>query len=64
MSSDTEDLLNRRIDQENGGVPKHLGQIADAIYEWEGPVAMALGLTTANVAAIVKKYPNQLNMQA
>ena len=63
MSSETEDLLNRPIDSENKGVPKHLGQIADSMYEWEGPVAEQLGLTRADVAAIKKKYPDEFNMQ-
>ena len=30
---------------EHGRVPKHLGQITDAMCEWEGPIAEQLGLT-------------------
>ena len=45
------------------GVPKHLGQIADIMYEWEGPVAEQLGLTQADVAAIKTKYPNELRLR-
>ena len=29
-----------------------LGQVADAMYEWEGPIAEQLELTRADVAAI------------
>ena len=47
----------------NSGVSKHLGQIADSMYEWEGPVAEALDLERADVAAIVKKHPTDLKLQ-
>ena len=30
------------LDSEHGGVSKHLGQIADAMYEWEGPITEQL----------------------
>ena len=43
---------------------KHLGQIADSMYEWEGAIADELGLTPADVAAIKTKYPTQLKLQA
>ena len=33
------------LDSEQGGVSKYLGQIADAMYEWEGPIAELLELT-------------------
>ena len=33
------------LDSEHGGVSKHLGQIADAMCEWKGPIAEQLGLT-------------------
>ena len=51
------------LDCENKGVPKHLGQIADSMSEWEGSIAEELGLTSANVACIKTKYPNALNLQ-
>ena len=51
------------VDSEYGGVSKHLGQIADAMYEWEGPVAEHLELTKVDVAAINKKYPGELKLQ-
>ena len=52
------------IDVGNGGVSKHLGQIADTMYEWEGPVAEQLGLIPADVAAIKVKHPGELKLQA
>ena len=46
------------------GVPiEQIGQIADFMYEWEGSVAEQLGLTRPEVAAIKKKYPEDLNLQ-
>ena len=51
------------IDSENDGVPKHLGKIADCIYEWEGKIAAELMLTNADVASIKAKYPNNLRLQ-
>ena len=51
------------IDFRNGGVSKHLGQIADTMYEWEGPVAEQLGLTQADIAAIKAKNPGELKLQ-
>ena len=56
--------LDDVLDSRNDGVPKHLGQIADSMYEWEGPVADELGLTQADVANIKTKYPNQMDLQA
>ena len=51
------------MDSEYGGVPQHLGQIADSMYKWKGPIAEQLGLTPADVAAIKAKYPGELNLQ-
>ena len=51
------------VDFEHGGVSKHLGQIADVMYEWEGRIAEQLELTRADVAAINKKHPNKLELQ-
>ena len=51
------------IDFVNGGVSKHLGQIADAMYEWEGPVAEQLGLTPVDITDIRMKHPNELRQQ-
>ena len=52
------------MDSENGEVSKHLGQIADNMYEWEGTVAENLGLTKADIAAIKTKHPTNLKLQA
>ena len=51
------------LDFEHGGVSKHLGQIADAMYEWEGPIAEQLGLTRTDVAAIKTEHPHKLRLQ-
>ena len=52
------------IDADNNGIPKHLGQIADLLAEWEGSVADGLNLTPADVASIRIKYPNNLKLQS
>ena len=56
--------LDQVLDSVNYGVSKHLGQIADSMYEWEGPVAEQLGLTKAEVAAIQMEHHLKLKMQA
>ena len=56
-------LGDQVLDFENGGVPRHLGQIADKMCEWEGRIAEELGLIPADVAAINKKHPGKLNLQ-
>ena len=55
--------MNQVLDFENDEVSRHLGQIADSMHEWEGPIAEHLGLTRADVAAINKKYPGELKLQ-
>ena len=47
------------IDFDHGGVSKHLGQIADAMYEWEGPTAEQL---KAGVADIKIRHPCELKI--
>ena len=47
----------------SSGVSKHLGRIADSMYEWEGPVAEQLGLTQADIAAIKTKHPTELKLR-
>ena len=42
---------------------KHLGQIADAMTEWEGKIAEELQLSEADVAAIKTKHPMDLKLQ-
>jgi hypothetical protein len=56
--------LDQVLDFENDGVSKHLGQIADSMHEWEGPIAEQLGLTRADVAAIKTKHPGELKLQS
>ena len=58
-----EQTLDQVLDFDNNGVSKHLGQIADSMYEWEGPVAEQLDLTPADVAAIKVKHPGELRLQ-
>ena len=55
--------LEKQIDFEHGGIQAHLGAIADAMDEWEGPVAEALGLNTAAIAGIKAKHQDNLNLQ-
>ena len=52
------------LDAENGGVSLHTGMIADAMYEWEGPLAERLGLTDADVAEIKTEHPKKLKLQS
>ena len=56
--------LNKVIDADNNGIPKHLGRIADSLAEWEGKIADELNLTSADVASIRTKYPNDLKLQS
>ena len=51
------------IDGENVIASKHLGQITDIMYEWEGKIADELGLTVVDVAEIKLKYPLNLRLQ-
>jgi hypothetical protein len=53
--------LDQVLDYDSGGVSKHLGQIADSMGEWEGPVAEQLGLNPADITAI--KTENHLNFK-
>ena len=55
--------LDQVLDSDNEGVSKHLGQIADSMYEWEGHVAEQLGLAPADVAAIKTEHPGKLKLQ-
>ena len=56
-------MLDQVLDSGNDGVSKHLGQIADSMYEWEGAVAEQLELTEADIAAIGTKRPDELRLQ-
>ena len=55
--------MNKEIDSDSGGVPKHLGEIADSIAEWEGKIAEELGLTDADIANIKCQWPSDHRMQ-
>ena len=55
--------LDLVLDFNEHGISRHLGLIADSMYEWEGPVADELGLTPADVAAIIVKHPHDLRLQ-
>ena len=55
--------LTQVLDHDSSGVSKHLGQIADSMYEWKGRLAEELGLTKADVAAIEMKHPTDLKLQ-
>ena len=57
-------MLDHVIDSDHDGVSRHLGQIADTMYEWEGPVADSLGLHQADVAEIKEAHPGKLKLQA
>ena len=57
-------LLQQVLDSMNDGVSKHLGQIAEAMYEWEWPVAEELGLQTADIASIKCKHRTELKLQS
>ena len=60
---DPKNVLDQVLDYGSGGVSKHLGQIADSMDKWEGPVAEELGLSQANIVAIKTAHPNELNQQ-
>ena len=61
--SDEPTCLDQVVDYSSGGVPIHLGKIADSMSEWEGSIAEQLGLTPADVAAINTKHPSELRLQ-
>ena len=52
------------IDSGHSGVPRHLGQIAETMYEWEGALADSLGLHQADVAEIKEAHSGKLKLQA
>ena len=57
-------MLDQVLDCESGGVSKHLGQIADSMDEWEGPVAEELDLSPADITAIKTENLSKFNLQA
>ena len=58
-----ETVLDQVLDGDHGRVLKHLGQIADSMHEWEGPLADNLGLNQADVAEIKEAHPGKLKLQ-
>jgi hypothetical protein len=56
-------LGDQVLDFNNDGISLHLGQIADKMSEWEGPIAEQLGLISADVEDIKLKHPNKLKLQ-
>ena len=60
-----DDPLDHVLDSDNPhGVSKHLGEIADQIAEWEGPIAeKCLGLSPPEIACVKAKHPGKLRLQ-
>ena len=56
--------MDKVIDGDGHGVPKHLGRIADSMTEWEGRISDELKLTPADVASIHTKHPRNLKLQS
>ena len=57
-------ILDQVIDSDRDGVMRHLGQIADSMYEWEGLVADSLGLNKADVSDIKEAHSGKFKLQA
>ena len=55
--------LDQMIDFDSGGVPKHLGQIAVSMREWEGSISDGFDLTPAEIESIKYKYKDNLELQ-
>ena len=55
--------LDQVIDSQHLGIPKHLGMIADSMFEWEGSIAAELKLSHADIAMIKAKHPANLRLQ-
>lgn len=55
--------LDKELDFEHGGVPKHVERIASSMDEWEGGVATGLGLSKVDVAAIKTEHRDRLSLQ-
>ena len=56
--------MDKVIDGDGLGVPKHLGQIADSMTEWEGRISDELKRTPADIASIHTKHPRNLRLQS
>ena len=64
LKSMATDIWNQRLDAGNDEVPRHAGQIADGMHEWEGPLSERLGLTDTDVAEIKTEHPEKLKLQS
>ena len=64
LKSMATDIWNQRLDAGNDEVPRHAGQIADGMHEWEGPLSERLGLTDTDVAEIKTEHPKKLKLQS
>ena len=62
-TSGMDDPLDLVLDSDNNGVPKHLGEIADQMSEWEGPIAEWLDLTSSEIAGVKTEHPKKLRLQ-
>ena len=51
------------VDARNNGIPRHIGEISELVYKWEGQLADELGLTAADVEAVLTKKPRDLKLQ-
>ena len=63
VSEQQSQLLDQVLGTNLGGASKHLGQIAECMYEWEGLIADQLGLSRADVNEIKAKYHTELKLQ-
>ena len=53
--------LHQKVGDNEGS--KDIGRIVKSMYEWEGDVADALGLTVVDVASIKMLYRDELKLQ-
>ena len=54
--------LDKVLDYDNKS-EVHLGEIADTMTEWEGPIAEHLNLTPAEINDIKAEHPTKLGLQ-
>ena len=60
--------VDKEIDFENMDargriIPKHLGRIASDMTDWEDEIADNVGLTRADRADIIERYPRKPSLQ-
>ena len=56
-------VLDKMLDFDHDGVQRDLGEIADAMDEWEGKIAEELRLTNVETQRIKDKHPRRLDLQ-